>query len=172
MTKSKQASVIFITFFLVFANKAYAICPVCTILVGAGVGLSRWLGIDDTISGIWIGGLAVSLIGWTIVWCNSKNIRFYGRKILITITYYAMIVIPLYYTQILGHPLNKFWGMDKLILGILVGSFAFFVATLSYLAMKKHHGDHAYFPLQKVAMPVGALLVLSVLFYFLTNVTY
>ncbi len=31
-------------------------CPVCSISIGVGVGLCRYLGIDDLISGVWIGG--------------------------------------------------------------------------------------------------------------------
>ncbi len=44
------------TFLFLGANSAQAICPICTIAVGAGVGFSRYLGIDDTIAGLWIGG--------------------------------------------------------------------------------------------------------------------
>ena len=36
-------------------------CPVCAVAVGFGLGLSRWLKIDDAISGLWIGALIVSL---------------------------------------------------------------------------------------------------------------
>jgi hypothetical protein len=42
---------------LFFAETASAICPLCTIAVGAGVGLSRWIGVDDAVTGLWIGGL-------------------------------------------------------------------------------------------------------------------
>jgi len=73
-------SVIVISFF--FTKKALAVCPICTVVIGAGVGLSRWLGIDDTISGLWIGGLIISMIVWTINWLGKKNIRFKGRNIL------------------------------------------------------------------------------------------
>lgn len=66
--------------YLLTIGSAYAICPICTIAVGAGVGLSRWLGVDDTISGIWIGGLAISSIWWTINWLNSKHIRFLAEN--------------------------------------------------------------------------------------------
>jgi hypothetical protein len=37
------------------------VCPVCTIAVAGGVGLCRYLGIDDLISGAWIGALLFSL---------------------------------------------------------------------------------------------------------------
>jgi len=54
------------------AQKVLAVCPLCTVAVGAGVGLSRWLGIDDVITGLWIGGLIVSLIAWSENWLDKK----------------------------------------------------------------------------------------------------
>lgn len=42
--------------------KVFAFCPVCTIAVGAGVGIAEKFGVDDTIIGLWVGGLTVSLI--------------------------------------------------------------------------------------------------------------
>lgn len=52
--------------FLLFGVQVQAVCPVCTVAVGAGVGFSRYLGIDDTIAGLWIGALIVSVSMWTI----------------------------------------------------------------------------------------------------------
>lgn len=152
---------------LIFGS-AHAFCPICTAAAVAGVGLSRWLKIDDAITGLWIGGAIVSLIGWTINWCKKKNLVFWGRDIFITIAYYAIIVIPLYFYEIIGHPLNKLWGVDKLIVGIVVGSIFFYAAYLQYKNYKEQHGK-ALFPFQKIVIPVGTLLVLSVVFYFLTR---
>jgi len=157
------------TFLFLGANSAQAICPICTIAVGAGVGFSRYLGIDDTIAGLWIGGLTVSMIMWTINWLNKKNIHFKGRKIITTLGYYLLIVIPLYWIGIMGHPLNILWGVDKILLGTIIGSLGFLGAGLWYYRLKAKNGGHAYFPFQKVAMPVGTLLILSLIFYFLTR---
>jgi len=149
--------------------KALAICPLCAVAVGAGVGLSQWLGIDDSITGLWIGGLTVSLIMWTIGWLDSKNIRFKGRKIITTLAYYLLIVFPLYYPlAIIGHPFNKLWGIDKLILGVIFGSLAFFIGAMWYIYLKQKNKDHAYFPFQKVVMPIIPLIILSFIFYFIT----
>lgn len=108
-----------VVLFLISAPTALAVCPVCTIAVAGGVGLSRYLGIDDTIAGVWIGGLTVSMIMWTIDWLKAKkwNFKFY---IPVTyLAYFAMIVVPLVWSDIIGHPLNKIWGVDKLLLGII-----------------------------------------------------
>lgn len=156
---------------LAFALKAQAVCPVCVIAVGAGLGLSEYLGIDDTIAGVWIGGLLISLIIWTINWLNKKNWLFGNkdlRDILIAILYYGLTLWPLWGKSFIGNPANRLWGLDKLILGVAAGSVGFLILTLWYDRIKKRRG-HAHFPFQKVAMPVSALIVLSLIFYFLTR---
>lgn len=147
---------------------AKAFCPICTAAVLGGVGLSRWLKIDDSITGLWIGGVTVATAGWTIAWCNRKKIVFWGRDVFITIAFFALIVIPLYYYEIAGHPYNKLWGVDKLMLGIGVGSVFFYAAYLQYENYKKRRGK-ALFPFQKIIIPVGTLLILSVIFFFITR---
>lgn len=165
-----NAAIVIFLFALLFVKTAYAICPLCTIAVGAGVGLAEWFGIDDTITGLWIGGLIVSLIIWTVYWLDSKNIKFKGRKILVTLAYYLIVILPLYYPmKLIGRPLNTLCGVDKLSLGIVLGSIFFFIGGMWYIALKKRHGGHAYFPFQKVVMPVAPLIILSIIFYFITR---
>lgn len=146
-----------------------AFCPVCTVAVAGGVGLAQYLGIDDTVTGVWVGGLTVSLIAWTLVWFDKKNIHFHGRKIITIVSYYALIVAPLFFTGILGHVLNKIWGIDRLLVGIIAGSIVFLIAGLWYESMKRKNNNHAYFPYQKVVMSVGSLIIVSGLFYILTK---
>jgi hypothetical protein len=154
------------------ALPAKAVCPVCILAVGAGLGLSRYLGIDDTITGLWIGGLTVAMIMWTINWVRPKikkvkTIPFWN--ILIIIAYYAMIAWPLTTQNFIGHPLNVIWGIDKIILGISLGSLLFWGISELYLYLKKENNGHAYFPFQKVVMPFGALAFMSLIFYLLTR---
>ncbi|MDD3735141.1 MAG: hypothetical protein PHO31_01550 [Candidatus Pacebacteria bacterium] len=162
---------LFLTFGFIFANKVLAVCPLCTIAVGAGVGLSRWLGIDDSITGLWIGGLIVSLIFWTDNWLEKKNIRFKGKALVVIIIYYALVIIPLYTTGIIGYPFNTlcFCHLDKLLFGIIMGSIAFWCGSTWYFYMKEKNNGHAYFPFQKVVMPILPLVILSIIYYFLTK---
>jgi len=162
---------VFLILLLIFLlpASALAVCPVCTVAVGAGVGLSRYLGIDDLIIGLWIGGFAVSSIMWTINYLNSKKIKFYGRKILVTILYYVLIIWPLYSYNFVGHPLNKLFGVDKLFIGIAIGSIFFLLGDIWYQAIKKNNNGKAKFNFQKIVMPVAPLIILSVAFYFLTK---
>ncbi len=168
-TNKTMIAFIIITAPFLFVCSAQAVCPICTVAVGAGVGLSRWLGIDDTITGLWIGGLTVSIIMWTIDWLDRKNIYFRERKTIIAVVYYLLIVAPLYWMDIVGHPFNKIWGIDKLLLGIVFGSIVFWFGAGWYSYLKEKNNGHAHFPFQKVVMPVSPLIILSFIFYFLTK---
>ncbi len=156
---------------LLMAKQALAVCPICTVAVGAGVGLSRWLGIDDSVTGLWIGGLTVSMITWTISWLDRKNIHFKGRALITILGYYLLIVIPLYFMGIMSNPLNAICGcgLDKLIIGIVTGSIAFWFGASWYYYFKEKNQGRAYFPFQKVVMPISPLIILSVIFYFLNK---
>ena len=144
-------------------------CPVCTIGVVAGLGLSRWIGVDDTVSGIWIGGLLASLSGWTVIWLLKKRVNFKGMAILTTLAYYVLAIIPLYSKEIIGHPLNKLWGIDKLIVGVAFGTVFFVMAVIVYKVLKKKNGGHAHFKFEKVVIPLVSLIILSAFFYFITK---
>ncbi len=150
------------------ALPAKAVCPVCAVTVAAGLGLSRWLGIDDSVSGVWAGGVMMALVIWTINWLNKKNIRFYGRKILTVTVYYTLLIWPLYQWDVIGHPFNKIFGLDKLVVGVIAGSVFFLAGDLAYLYFKNKNGK-AYFPFEKVALPVAPLIILSAIFYLLTK---
>lgn len=151
------------------AASAQAQCPVCTVAVIGGVGLARWLKIDDTITGLWVGGLLVSISIWTINWLRSKKWNFKLNEIIISVFYYVTAIFPLYYYDIVGHPANVLWRTDKLILGIIFGSIFFLAIYFKYEDIKRKNNGHAQFPFQKVVLPVGVLGLLSLIFYFVTR---
>ncbi|MBI2054338.1 MAG: hypothetical protein HYT36_03325 [Candidatus Staskawiczbacteria bacterium] len=159
---------------LIFAKEALAVCPLCAIAVGSGIGFSRWIGVDDSVTGLWIGGLIVSMIAWTISWFDKKNIRFKGKTILAVFGFYIITVVPLYFYGLLGNVQNSLfnWGFfyfDKLTIGIIAGSSAFYFGASLYYFLKEKNQGKAYFPFQKVVMPVSPLIILSLIFYYLTK---
>lgn len=166
----KRLGVIFSALLLLLlATPAKAMCPVCTVAVGAGLGFSRWLGIDDSITGVWIGGLLASVTGWTINWLQKKNIAFFARNTLTAIFWYAITLVPLWKTGIVGHPLNVLWGVDKIIIGTTTGSLVFIAAAALYNYLKKNNNDKAHFPFEKVVIPLVCLGIVSAIFYFITR---
>ncbi len=148
-----------------FTQPAQAFCPVCTVAVGVGVGLSRWLGIDDTISGVWIGGMIVALIMWAVDWLNKKEINFKFKTAIVSIVFYALTIVPLYFTGIMGHPLNKILNIDKLLFGIVGGTIAFLAGVWIDASISKDNSNKNYFPFQKVTITLAMLLFMSLIFY-------
>ena len=169
MKKSKTIISVAAVLGLSLTLGAQAVCPVCTVAVSTGVGLSRWLGVDDTVTGLWLGGLIVSVIIWSLNWMEERNIRFKWRALLTSVSYYLLICIPLYIGGILGHPDNTLLGIDKLVLGMATGSAAFFAGAWWYERLKEKNLGHANFPFQKVVMPITPLILLSVIFYYLNK---
>lgn len=151
------------------AKPALAVCPICTIAVASGVGFSRYLGIDDTISGLWIGGLTISMIAWTLDWFKRKKINFRWQTAITIVAYIALIIIPLYYYGLFGNQASCVCGVSRLLLGIINGSAAFWAGAEWYEYLKAKNNGHAHFPFEKVVLPVVPLVILSFIFYWLTK---
>jgi len=169
MKPMKKRIILLGLLFIFKSLPAKAICPVCTVAVGAGIGFSRWLGIDDTITGIWVGAILVSVSLWTVGWIGQKPWKFRGYKIATFIFYILLIIVPLFWMDIFFHPFNKFWGVDKLILGMIVGILFFSFGVWIHFYLKRKNGEKVYLPFQKVIITVGSLLIASGIFYWLTT---
>ncbi|MDO8512998.1 MAG: hypothetical protein Q7S37_00645 [bacterium] len=149
--------------------KVYAVCPLCTVAVAGGVVLAEKYGVDNTITGVWIGGLTVSLIAWTINWLNGRKIHFPAMESLVSLAYFLIIPVPLFWKDLIGNPDKTLWGIDKLLLGMIVGSVVFYLTVQAYEYLKAKNKGKAYFPFQRVVMPIGVLALFSIAFYFLTK---
>lgn len=146
---------------------AKAICPLCVVVIGAGLGLSRWLGVDDVVSSIWIGALLVAMILWTLTEMKKKNWRFPLDGVVVSLAYYLLTFIPLYYGHIVGHPLNTIFNIDKIVFGTAIGTVMFLLSHWLHLYLKKKNNGKSFFPYQKVVVPVAVLLLTSIVFYLL-----
>lgn len=151
-----------------FVPGADAVCPVCTIAIGAGLEGARMLGVKDVLTGIWAGGLTVSLIGWTANYMRKKGVKNPIWYILNAVVYTALLAAVYVFPH--GNPVVKWWdncmwGIDQFLLGILVGAATFIIMEVWYVNIKKKNGGHALFPFQKVAMPFGGLLIMTGIFW-------
>ena len=150
---------------IIFANVTKAVCPVCIVAVGAGLGFSRWFGVDDVISSLWIGALLASISWWTIIWLNKKGWDFKFQKIIIPAAYYLLTLLPLYFIDIVGHPLNKIFGIDKIILGSFLGTTIFLATVWFHNFLKTKNSGKSFFPYQRVAVPVSILIIISLILW-------
>lgn len=149
-----------------FANFVSAqVCPVCVVAIGAGLGLSRWIGIDDAVSSVWIGAFMFAITSWTVSYIRKKGWGFHDDGIVVTLIYVALTYIPLYYAGIVGHPQNTILGMDKIIFGSIIGATVLFLGHLLYLYLKKLNHNKVYFPYQRVVVPVVLLVITSLIIW-------
>jgi cation transport ATPase len=167
--KMKKKFLLLVSILNFFVTFAFAFCPVCTVVVAGGVGLSRWLKVDDLISGLWIGGLLFSLSLWTINWLDKKKIKFLFRKILVFIFWYLIVILPFYRAGIIGDLRNRILGIDKLIIGIILGSIIFPLSLSFNDYLVKKNNDKIYFPFQKIVFSVLFLLISSLVLFLILN---
>lgn len=161
-------SIIFIvTATLLLPFKVEAVCPVCTVAVGAGLGFSRYLGIDDLVSSVWIGGLLMSLSYWTKDWILKKKSDLKNPLLLAVLLWYVLTIIPLMFAKIIGHPDNSVWGIDKIVLGIIIGTIIFISSVLTDKKLRQRNNEKVYFPYQKVIIPFTLLSLTSITIYIL-----
>jgi uncharacterized membrane protein YjjB (DUF3815 family) len=69
------------------------VCPVCVVAIGAGLGFSRWFGIDDIISSVWIGAFMVAITSWTLSFMKKKKWSFDDDGIVITLAYLLLTYV-------------------------------------------------------------------------------
>lgn len=155
--------------FFVSAGAAQAVCPVCAVAIAGGVGLSRWVGIDDSITGAWIGALLAALTYWTIEWLERKKQAFAGYRWAVALFYILIGLAPLHRYGILWHPYNKLWGADKLVLGIVLGGIFFIGANYLYQLARKKNNGKSYFLFQRVVFSVGSIVILSLVLFFINR---
>jgi len=166
---------IFISLFLALAaflattTQARAVCPICTVAVGAGLGISRWLGIDDSVTGIWIGGLILSSGLWLADWIGKKGWKVPYKEVLSVGLLFLFVIPPLYWMKIIGLDGNTLWGIDKLLLGTVIGSIAFLFGVWFDKWLRTTNQNRVYIYYQKVIIPVFLLSLVSFVFYLVTS---
>jgi len=142
-------------------------CPVCTIGVVVGLGLSRWLKVSDLISGLWIGALILVLTLWILKFL-AKKMDFSAKAklawgILILVFIWAIVFVPMYYTGIIDRNCLSVFGIDYLtfsgFLGIAITGFALFLDKI----IRKYNKGKVLFYYQSVILPLCVLVIASLI---------
>ena len=145
------------------AGAANAVCPVCTIAVGAGLEGMRLLGVDDVITGIWAGGFILILVFWTAKFMSARGVKN-GFWYLLMFLFYYVVLACVYFMPGITFGANTLWGIDKFALGAVVGTIVLYAAEKWNAKLIRANGGKSRFMFQKVIMPTGALLVASAVF--------
>ncbi|KKQ98250.1 MAG: hypothetical protein UT24_C0007G0010 [Candidatus Woesebacteria bacterium GW2011_GWB1_39_12] len=161
---------LFTVHYSLFTNTAYAVCPVCTVAVGAGLGISRALGIDDAVTSVWIGGLILSMSFWLIDWIQKRKSKLLSTnyQLLIIVLMYILTLVPLWYGKYIGRLNNTLWGVDKILFGTIAGSIAFMIGKWADQKVREKKGKQL-FAYQKVVFPILALIIASGVLHFLVS---
>lgn len=144
-------------------------CPVCTVTVVAGLGISRLLGIDDSIISLWIGAFILSFSFITMDWMKKKwpKLKFDRFTLPFIALMYLLVLVPLKIDGSIGVTRNTIWGIDKIVFGIFTGSILFLLGIWADKKVRKVRGNQL-FKFQKVVFPVITLILASAAMYFIT----
>ncbi|MCG2689371.1 hypothetical protein L6255_02950 [Candidatus Parcubacteria bacterium] len=155
-----------LVFTLIFLPiKALAFCPMCVVATGAFLGIFRWLGVDDTIIGLWLGGfiLSASMVFNNLLIKKGKRIRF--QLFLILLVFFGLTMLFLYQFGGLS-PYNKIFGIDKIVFGIILGSSLLLLASYLDKFLRKQNEGKIFISHQKMIIAISLLIIFSLGLYF------
>jgi len=124
-------------------------CPICSIGVVAGLGLSRWLKVDDSVSGLWVGALILGISLWAFNLPRLKR-RGWLALIFILIIFWLFTFLPLYYFGVIDNSCKTIWGLNRLVFGSLLG---IILSSAAFLIKR------GLFPYQRIIIPLSVLII-------------
>jgi hypothetical protein len=151
---------------LIFVPIVSAHCPLCVAGAGAGLTLSRLLGIDDSITGVWLAALLGATSFWSETLIKNKELRPKLRP-LIYIGIFGLTIWSFYKFNLVIR-MSQLFGLDKLIFGMIVGGVAFYLIDAIDDYIIKRSGK-VFFPYQRIIVTLGGMLILSLGVYILIN---
>lgn len=136
-------------------------CPICVIGTGILMEFFRWLGVDDIIVGLWLGGFTLS----SVLMIN----KYLSKKLklslpLILVGFYASTIVLLWLGGLFSVR-NEIFGVNKTIFGMAAGSLLLLSSLPLDKFLRKINGGRIFISHQKVFTAIGLLLFFSLIFY-------
>ena len=157
-----------IALLLTFITPAYAnpACAVCTVAVAASLEIARALGVDDSVVGIWAGAFLALLGYWMILWFDKKKWNFPGRNFWLMLISIGTIGFMYMGKMEYSPDVILIFYIDPFLFSVILGAITFIYSSIFYQWMKAKNNGKAHFPFEKVVVPVLALAIWSVVFYY------
>lgn len=154
-------------FFILFIKPTFAHCPLCVAATGTAVATARFYGVDDLIVGTFVGGFIISTAFWFNKLLRKRNKRknyLPFQLTIIVILSFVLTFVSFQSADIVSYA--TFFGIDRILMGIIFGSIVTLVAFGFNDFMRKKNGNKNYVPFQVIFITIGFLL-LSVLSYYI-----
>ena len=95
-----------------------------------GVTLTRWIGIDDSITGVWIAALLGSMSFWFSTWLLIKAKPYENGNTELRLNHnlrsnFCLNPMDTFYKFQLIIRMSQLFGLDKLTFGMITGEFCF-----------------------------------------------
>lgn len=136
--------------------------PICAIGIASGLGISRWLGIDDITLGLWIGALILSLSIQFNIFLVKKGKSFPFSFWVIFIGTYLLSFLPILKT-LTQDPVCNICGLPRIICGSVLGALTLFLVDKANNIMINRHNKKVYFYYQRVIIPIIGLIIVSMI---------
>ena len=151
---------------LFFLKEVSAHCPLCTGAVVAGAIGAKYLGLDITILGIFVGAFAISLGLW--ISRKIKNYFKYQSTLILTSSFFLTIAPSLAFIKDMTYIslLSKVFFVNKLLIGSIIGALVTLLAYKIHNHIKLKHGK-VLFPYQGIVLTVLLLILSSIPVYFI-----
>ena len=167
--------------FLKVAPLAQAqVCAMCTIAIAGGLGISRMLGVDDALTGVWLGAAIVALASFVSNACQKRwPAKKWVRPLVATlIVTFSLLtawwadqehLVSYQQVQCIKAPCPGVWHVSNLAWGMIIGAVMLGCGEYMDKALRKfkNDGGRPYFPFQKVVVPVVFIILGTLMAYFL-----
>ena len=162
--------IFFLFIFLFLASgigQVNAHCPLCAGAVGAAAVGASYLGIDNSIVGLFVGAFSFSTGLWFARKIKKKYFKFQSFGIvlssfLLTVLPSAKIVNDLTYVSLF----DKIYFLDKILIGSIIGALITLFALYLHERIKQVNGK-VFFPYQGVFLTLILLIITGIPMYFI-----
>ena len=158
----------FALFSLTLLTPAFAHCPLCTAATGAAVAATRFYGVDDLAVGVFIGGFILSTSFWfdRILRKRNKNNEYIPLQgIVLTLSGLVLTILTFVWGNLVGSDLPSLFGINKLILGTVVGTVVAFGAFEFHKILRSNLNKNII-PYQGIVFTLFSLILVNIGFYF------
>jgi len=144
-------------------------CPLCTGATIVGVGITRSFGLDDSIVGVFVGGMIISTALWFNNVLKKRSIGIKGneklRLLSLIILTSILTLVTFYYAGLFGRG-NEFriFGIESILIGSFSGGILSLGAFYYSNYLKNKNGGKVLFNYQTMIISLIVLIVNAGLF--------